>query len=227
VWCAHKEGEVHHGRFCAWGGAEMVSGTGTLSRLLLVVRSESCIRVQNTWINVSEMHALQKYCKKPCDEPCSQCWKPSAEAPGHVCINLGSSYLSQPNAQLEVNWITTSSVDDLMLLPVSVSAATSLTPGMANKVLAEALLVCSSLRHSVSVFEWLVANMSNLLLEPAVHVCASPRQSYLIVFCELIMHAGVYAPVHYWASKSERNEACPWQRIHEVGVSLATCREAA
>jgi hypothetical protein len=89
-----------------------------------------------------------------------------------VCLNLGSSYLSQPTAQLEVNCITTSSVDDLMLLPVSVSAAQLLKPGMANNVLAEALLVRSALSRSVHVFEGFVVNMSNPSLEPAGHVGA-------------------------------------------------------
>jgi hypothetical protein len=78
--------------------------------------------------------------------------------------------LSQPNAQLEVNCITTSSVDDLMLLPVSASAANSLTPGMANNVLAEALLVRSAFRHPVCIYESVVATMTNPSLEPAGHV---------------------------------------------------------
>jgi hypothetical protein len=162
----------------------LVLGTGKFPCLLHDVNSESCSEVQNTQsISVqNKMHALQKTCKDPCDEPCSQCWKPSAEAPGHVCINLGSSYLSQPNAQLEVNCITTSSVDDLMLLPVSASAANSLTPGMANNVLAEALLVRSAFRHPACVYESLVATMSNPTLEPAVHVCESPRKSNLVIF---------------------------------------------
>jgi hypothetical protein len=69
-----------------------------------------------------------------------------------------------------------------MLLPVSASAANSLTPGMANNVLAEALLVRSAFRHPACVYESLVATMSNPTLEPAVHVCESPRKSNLVIF---------------------------------------------
>jgi hypothetical protein len=58
-----------------------------------------------------------------------------------VCINLGSKVLSQPTPQLEVSCLTTSNIDNLMLLPVSVAAAKDLKPGMCGAVLAEALMV--------------------------------------------------------------------------------------
>jgi hypothetical protein len=86
---------------------------------------------------------MQEECGNPCAAPCHKCWKPSEEHPGHLCVNLGSSFLTQPTPQLEVNCITTTSIDRLMLLPVSVEAAENLAPGMANNLLAEALMVRS------------------------------------------------------------------------------------
>jgi hypothetical protein len=109
VWCAHQEGEVHHGRFCARQGAELVLDSGMFPRLLHDVTSKPCTEFQITQVDMRGLHALQKPCRGRGDEPCNQYWKPSAEAPGHVCLDLGSSYLSQPTAQLDVVMQFTSS----------------------------------------------------------------------------------------------------------------------